>query len=88
MAVKHTQIAELVGIMIRNVGRARYETVLNDMKASQAYKRNQSFSETVDRLQRQLKTGRSKPPKPSSGGPSSGGPSKGTARSSGNFRGA
>jgi hypothetical protein len=63
MAVKHTQIAELVGIMVRNVGRARYETLLKDMKASQAYKRNQSFTETIDRLERQLKTGKSKPPK-------------------------
>ena len=64
MAVKHTQIAELITIVVRNVGRARYETVLKELKTSQAYKRNQSFHETIERMERSLKTGRSKPPKP------------------------
>ncbi len=82
MAVKHTQIAELAGIMVRNVGRARYETLLKDMKASQAYKRNQSFAETIDRLERQLKTGKSKPPKKPSAEPR-----KGPVRSGGSSRG-
>ena len=82
MAVKHTQIAELVAIMIRNVGRARYETVLKDMKASQAYKRNQSFTETIDRLERHLKTGKSKPPRTPSAEPR-----KGPVRSGGSPRG-
>jgi hypothetical protein len=86
MAVKHTQIAELVGIMVRNVGRARYETLLKDMKASQAYKRNQSFTETIDRLERQLKTGKSKPPKTPSVDPRKG-PPRGPVRSGGSPRG-
>jgi len=83
MAVKHSQIAELAGITVRNVGRARYETLLKDLKGSQAYKRNQSFSETIDRLERHLKTGKSKPPKKPAPEPR-----KGPLRSGGSSRGA
>ncbi len=79
MAVKHTQIAELIAIMVRNIGRSRYEAVLKEIKVSQAYKKNQSFRETIERLERSLKTGRSKPPKvpppPAPRGPVRSGPS-------------
>jgi hypothetical protein len=63
MAVKYTQIGELLGMMIRHIGRTRYEALLKDLKVSQAYVKNQSFRETIDRMERQLKTGRPKPPK-------------------------
>ncbi len=63
MAVKYTQIAELLNIAVRHIGRMRYQALLKDIKGTQAYLKNQSFRETMDRLERQLTTGRSKPPK-------------------------
>jgi hypothetical protein len=63
MAVKYTQIAELLGIMVRHMGRTRYEALVKDVKLSQAFVKNQSFRETIERMDRQLKTGSAKPPK-------------------------
>jgi hypothetical protein len=63
MAVRYSQIGELVSIMIKHVGRARYEALLKELKKSQAYVRNQSFRESIDRLERQLRTGKARPPK-------------------------
>jgi len=71
MAVKYSQIAELLGIVVRHVGRTRYEAMIKDIKASQAYRKNQSFRETMERMERQLKTGKARPPKQTPGGPPS-----------------
>lgn len=84
MAVKYSQINELLGIMLRHMGRPQYAALVRDIKRSQAYIRNQSFRETMDRMERHMLTGRPKPSKeepskelPSTGTPSRGLPSRG-----------
>ncbi len=63
MAVKYSQIGELLSIVVRQMGRTRFESMLKDVKRSQAFTKNQSFRETIERLERQLRTGKPKPPK-------------------------
>jgi hypothetical protein len=80
MAIRYTHVAELVGIVVRHVGgRTRYEALIKDLKASQAYIKNQSFRESMERIERQLKTGKAKPVKDPSTDPPKGAP-RGPAR--------
>jgi hypothetical protein len=61
MAIRYTHVSELVSIVVRHVGRTRYEALIKDLKASQAYIKNQSFRESMERIERHLKTGKAKP---------------------------
>ena len=54
MAVAHSQIAEVYSAICNYVHRADVPHLLDDLKLTAAYERNQSFRDTIDRLQQHV----------------------------------
>lgn len=57
MAVARSQIGAVLDILLRYLEKGQLVLLLHDLKATEAYKRNASFRETIDRISAEAQGG-------------------------------